>query len=222
MVREPMGLGYCHQSFNVGSTRCRDLMVKLPRCPQTQNRLAGRAGAGVEGGGIAQILTMKSVFWLGRRAYCCPWLHGFHGPASEIFPYPFAWGRNSCAVERSYAFHNDRGSLVVKLTCQRLSLGNVLRRIGIEEGIYGLQRPRHLRQPIPCGPAVDFSYILFDECLPQLVTERHTPQTDHGMRRPISFPGFAHSFTSTRNSGGGAKKKVRKASRNPRQTGRRG
>jgi 2-polyprenyl-6-methoxyphenol hydroxylase-like FAD-dependent oxidoreductase len=63
-----------------------------------------------------------------------------------------------------------------------LGLGDVLDRVGVEERIERLGRPRHRRERIACGPAVDLAQVLDDQGVAQFVAQGNAPQPDHRMR----------------------------------------
>ena len=74
-----------------------------------------------------------------------------------------------------------RQPLIDGPACKHFRLGHVFRRVCVEEGVDRRRRPVHTAQPVPLGPLVDFSDLLPDKGMPEIVTKRDAPQTDHRM-----------------------------------------
>lgn len=69
------------------------------------------------------------------------------------------------------------------MACQyRLGLGEVLRAVGIEEGIVRLGRPHGLGNAVARRPAVDLAHVLDHQRVPEIGRKRHRPQADHRVR----------------------------------------
>src|SRR3954469_9013711 len=65
---------------------------------------------------------------------------------------------------------------------QPLRFRDVIYGIGIEERIERCCRPRHRREPIARGPAVDLSNILDHKRVAKFFAQCDAPQSDHWMR----------------------------------------
>ena len=65
---------------------------------------------------------------------------------------------------------------------QALGLGDVLDRVGIEERIERLRRPRHRCERITRGPAVDLAEVLDDQRVAQLVAQGPAGSASHSRR----------------------------------------